>query len=246
MNLRQFAFDVQKAIMTLGNCKIVSYQAFAKRRNISIKEVIEECESDEGCTHKRGKNYIIMFNDAQDIESERKLFTLAHELGHILLGHVVLWEEYKTSHGKYPDKRLEWDADYFAACAFAPIPLLCLMNPKSTLPIRRIFGLSRQAAGIVFDDYKSYDRDYHIEWHDDIINLFDFQSGLLQIATYQIDSNFDSWEYVEPRISVPKIWEDIKSTAIPMKTIDTEEIMLPELFEELEDGWLYPESLALS
>ena len=114
-DFRHFAFDIKKAILTLGNCTIHSYQEFAAHWDVEAGDVIAYCESRKGCTYKQGENYIIMFNDSPDIARADKTITLAHELGHILLGHLIVLESFKIFNSSHANEHFERDADHFAA-----------------------------------------------------------------------------------------------------------------------------------
>jgi len=174
-NLRRFIFDIRKAVSTLENCVLISYQEFAERHNTGVAEVIAYCESDTGCTCKeQNKNkYIVMFNDSQYIPEESKAFTIAHELGHILIGHLTILESFKIFNSSDSNQHFEREANYFAASVLSPAPVLSCLDPKSALAVRNISGLSLRAAEIVFKDYLNYDKNYNTEWHNNILALFD-------------------------------------------------------------------------
>jgi len=260
VSLRRFAFDVKKAISTLKNCTVHSYQEFAQRHNLSVDEVVAYCESPMGCTHKERGNYIIMFNDSPHIAKERKFFTLAHELGHILLGHLVILENYKIFNSSHPNEHFERDANYFAASVFSPMPILSRLKPKSALAIREVFGLSFQSSEILFSAYIEYDKYHNIAWHNEILKLFDSDSDFnlkrnpVDIATYhRLAYSFEAGD-LEPIISIPKLNENVCSAEITSpinlseieSEIETEASISRELFEQLEHDWLYPKELALS
>ena len=86
-NIMQFLLDIKRALSTLRNCRVYSYQEYAARRRISVGEVVDYCESESGCTHKSGNNFIVLYNDDASIVDGHKTFTLGHELAHIILGH---------------------------------------------------------------------------------------------------------------------------------------------------------------
>ena len=114
-NLRRFSFDIKKAVLTLGSCTVHSYQEFAANWDVDVGDIIAYCESYTGCTHKQGKNYMIMFNDSPDISRADKTVTLAHELGHILLGHLTVLESFRIFNSSHANEHFERDADQFAA-----------------------------------------------------------------------------------------------------------------------------------
>lgn len=86
-----------------------------------------------------GKTYYIFLSDELNVEEER--FTIAHELGHIALGHVNPYAEQKprTSEGTAEE---EEQADLFALLLLAPAPLLDALEPKTATDIHHHTGLS--------------------------------------------------------------------------------------------------------
>lgn len=101
---------------------------------------------ESGCTLVDSSgNWQIIYNDAES--RERTRFTIAHELGHILLGH-----ELTDSHGLYrtaSDRRepAETQADEFAARLLAPACVLWGLGIHDPADIARICEISNQAAG---------------------------------------------------------------------------------------------------
>lgn len=242
--LRQFPFNISGAILTLRNCTIWSYQKFAEYHNISIDDIIGFCKSETGCTHKDGGKYVIMFNDAPDMVGERKTFTLAHELAHIQLGHFseLRDEIYGDSYFNYD---LEQEANYFASCVLCPMPVLSRLEPMSSVSVRRVFGLSNEATEIALKNYDGYDKLYNVQWHNDMLGLFELQNQKINFFTYIQDihkgkkRDREAYEHNAPRAGNM----GIHINYFPGKEAERIE---HQKFERLEDEWLYPESLGLS
>lgn len=75
----------------------------------------------------------------------RQRFTVAHELGHILLGHVGNYE--LTNREPSPtDNPIEQEANMFAARLLAPACVLWGCGVKTAVEIETLCGISRQAA----------------------------------------------------------------------------------------------------
>jgi len=184
LHFRQFPFDTIAAILTLSDCRIYSYQEFAKYCRVSVKKLIRLFGSKDGCTHKVGDGFIIMFNDCWSISRKRKMFTLAHELGHILLAHLTILEKYKISPTDRINKYFENEADYFAISLLAPAPILNRVKPKSIWAVQKGFGLSREDAEMAFDNYVYYDKYHNIEWHNEMLRLFGLERSPLDIALH--------------------------------------------------------------
>ncbi|MDO4549406.1 MAG: ImmA/IrrE family metallo-endopeptidase, partial [Clostridia bacterium] len=70
----------------------------------------------------------------------RGRFSLAHELGHIALGHEA------------DDARSEYEANAFAAEFLCPRPVLKALGLRGVSEVARIFSISRAAARIALDN----------------------------------------------------------------------------------------------
>lgn len=93
---------------------------------------------------RKGK-YYIFYNDLCNVGRQR--FTIAHELGHIVLGH--LQEGQYTMINREPalrDDPEELQANQFAARILAPACVLHALNVRSAEEISRLCGISHQAA----------------------------------------------------------------------------------------------------
>ena len=96
-------------------------------------------------------NYVIFYDDSV-ANVGRQLFTIAHEIGHIVLGHlrtnnvacrngVTLWNR----DGKEPND-MERAANIFASRLLAPACVLKELDVHTADEIMRLCGLSHQAA----------------------------------------------------------------------------------------------------
>jgi len=103
-------FDV-KRVNTKGRAVIGSFSDYEKHTGDELGRDIE------GITVKHGGITLILYNDR--INNKRRTnFTLAHELGHVLLGH-----------GK-SEKVTDAEANEFAAAFLIPAPLLAYLDAK--------------------------------------------------------------------------------------------------------------------
>lgn len=111
-----------------------SFRGFAARTGAPLPSPLPE-----GMTVRHGGRYVVLYDDRA--ENERRLaFTLAHELGHIMLGHAGECEEVE-----------EREANAFAASLLAPAIVFFYLAhrdgaPPSAEEMTVIFPLSREAA----------------------------------------------------------------------------------------------------
>lgn len=101
-------------------------------------------ETDGFCTISGNHTYIF-YNDALPVS--RKRFTVAHEIGHIVLGHVG--NGMATVQNREPTGRenpLERQANQFAARLLAPACVLHALGATTPEEIQHLCGLSQQAA----------------------------------------------------------------------------------------------------
>lgn len=135
--------DPYKIKLQNTKIKIISMQEFSKRFNIPLNEMTQDGLCDDGYNIVKKKNGImqatILYNE-DIISNERKRFTIAHEIGHIALGHL----EYSLSNEK--------EADVFASQLLLPHCLLeQLVKFGKSVPesyLKEKFGLSNEAAHI--------------------------------------------------------------------------------------------------
>src|SRR5690606_10624217 len=95
---------------------LMTYSEIAMENDMSIKEVIKACQSEDGYVIKDNDNYTIAYNDTID-NFGRIRFTLMHEIGHIKLNHLIEFEETILNRGKLTKSKykiLEREAHAFA------------------------------------------------------------------------------------------------------------------------------------
>ena len=174
-SMLRFPIDVVGIIRCIPGCSIHSYQTFAQKNNIPVRDVSQYCGSYDGCVHSYRSKRMIMYNNSGRITLQRKLFTIAHELGHIMLGH------------QDPENAgAEREANYFAATLLCPMPIVSAMPSKSPDLLKIAFNLSQEAAEIAWKNFASYDKTYYIAWHNDIIKLFPLHAVPSTFHTYPL------------------------------------------------------------
>lgn len=100
----------------------------------------------DGMTFYKNAAPIILYDNRKP--PERIRFTVAHELGHLVLGHVKVTQFSPIGRGGHANNRLERAADQFAARLLAPACVLWGLGLHSSDEIMRVCHISRQAACI--------------------------------------------------------------------------------------------------
>ena len=93
--------------------------------------------------------YMIVYDDVNMTNPDRILWTIMHELGHIVLGHLVDFEATVLSRGGLSRTEysvLEIEAHRFAAEVFAPAAFFRHLRYVGSKELRLICGISEEAA----------------------------------------------------------------------------------------------------
>lgn len=139
-NSRNLAWEV--LLQEQVTCLPVKTSRVCRQMGISVRYYDPEDENDGYSTILDGKPVIFV---KQDCLRARQRFTVAHELGHILLGHVG---EY-TLVNREPsskDNPIEQAANVFASRLLAPACVLWALDAWTAEDIMRLCDISRQAA----------------------------------------------------------------------------------------------------
>jgi Zn-dependent peptidase ImmA (M78 family) len=163
----------------IKNCKIMTYQQFAALNKYTLKDVIELCESNSGCTHYYvdTNRYLTLYNasPAGNNVAGRIRWTKAHELGHIFLKHLPYLAVSKIAEHNFNSihcPELEKEADHFAAMLLSPFPVWGALDIKTPLDVQRVFGLSEEASVNRVSSYAKW-RQTRIKtaWENDMVRL---------------------------------------------------------------------------
>jgi hypothetical protein len=133
--IRSFPFDCEHLIKELGY-KVHKYSELSETKLCNCLLVSDE-------SLKLFDN--IYYNDGMPVNRVR--FSLAHELGHIIL-----------DHGDYLDPVKEAEANYFASHFLAPRMAIHYAKCKNQNDVSKIFHLSQEASQYAFDDYRRWHR----------------------------------------------------------------------------------------
>lgn len=112
-------------------------------KTIKNSLVNELAPSESGISVRDGSQWFIVYDDGDSIP--RRRFTIAHELGHIFLGHE-LKKGYHTRTINLKKPESEKEADMFAARLLAPACVLWGLDLHTTDEIQHVCNISYTAA----------------------------------------------------------------------------------------------------
>lgn len=137
---------------------IIEYEEAKKIMNIFDPLNIVAKKADARTLLKRGnENYVTVYKKSQT--PERDYYTLAHELGHIVLCHLTDFKQTALSRGGLDAEQysvLEHEADLFAAELLMPYPVLRNIHPNTPADICKICKTSKFSSARRFSDLKGY------------------------------------------------------------------------------------------
>lgn len=125
--------DVFSLIGQYPNCRLLTYRQAVRLFGFT-KEHLEGV-STYGFSIVRGEKRFILYNDEVPFSCIR--FTLAHELGHMVLGHL-----------REEDEELEKEANCFARNLLCPQPVVKVLNLTDKDEYMAIFNVSAQMASV--------------------------------------------------------------------------------------------------
>ncbi len=129
-------------IISQHNIRLIDYSTFCMIYGKSKDDLYRSAKDGFSFYDKGEGLYVCVINENIPYEPRRR-FTLAHELGHILLGHL--------DSSNIPDEAIEQEADDFASELIAPSTVLHFCGVSSPREIATLCGLSDTAAKIKFE-----------------------------------------------------------------------------------------------
>ena len=147
MNYKKYQKSRNCAWQILIDMKIsslpVRVTAICDELGIPVKVTEFEDDRDGQSTIVNGQPIILINSKVKN--TGRIRFTLAHELGHVLLGHVGTYEYVNRASSSNYDS-IEREANMFAARLLAPACVLWGCKVKSAEEIMRLCDISHQAS----------------------------------------------------------------------------------------------------
>lgn len=146
MNYRKYilARDMAWKVLLDGDVRAlpVSISGLCRAMGIRVKLYEGREDSDGESTILDGKPLILV---SRNKPVPRQRFTAAHELGHILLGHVGKGQLVNREPSP-TDSPIEREANIFASRLLAPACVMWGCGVQSAEDVMRLCGISRQAA----------------------------------------------------------------------------------------------------
>ncbi len=180
-----FPIDVKTIKIPNNNIKFVSYKDYANSVNIDVNILTNNGEFKDAMIYRKDKNCLILYNN-ETSNKGRTLWTLAHEMGHLVLNHS---DQNEIS---------EIEANTFASQLLLPqcvLKALFLGGKKITIPyLQSRFGLSVSAAKSCLKLVgKKLENEYEAEYDDIILYKCDnfIKSELSDSFSYQNLENMD-------------------------------------------------------
>lgn len=137
--VNSFPIDCAELISQYGY-RVFTYQEL-KAKSPELYDICIAC-SDDAFRDMATKT--VAYNT--EAPRRRVYFSLAHELGHIVLGHLS------------ETKKTEAEANFFASNILAPRMAIHYARCKNEADVARIFEVSCEAAQYAFDDYRRWRR----------------------------------------------------------------------------------------
>lgn len=129
----------------LKHLEVRAYSYGRGRDILADAGLVDIAKQVSGLTFYIGEQPVILFNDAE--APQRIRFTIGHELGHIVLGHVQPGGHTRQNREPQPgDDPMEQAANRFAADLLAPACVLWGLDLHRAEDIARVCKISIQAA----------------------------------------------------------------------------------------------------
>ncbi len=172
-----------KNIVKSLNYRLVPYSTFMKDLNLSYEETIKHLGTEDACSEYTGYTnvYVIYFNDIDKlkIDSNRVRWNIAHELGHIVLGHHSN-ERSRIFRNSISDKeynQYEEEADKFASYLLVPNIVLSFQDIEDKYSLAKTCKISKTAASYRYTDLLLWAKKHKIESYDkEILKLYNMST----------------------------------------------------------------------
>ena len=157
--INKYPLDIYQIFKNIKNCEIVPYRNLMQKFKLSLDEAIRYCGSRDGSSNYDAKKNkcLIFFNNFTT--NERQLWTLAHELGHLILKHHINNDKtklFRNSLSALEYQTLEEEANFFAGLLLAHPIILNALNIKTEKKVKEICNISNNAAKFRYQYFKRW------------------------------------------------------------------------------------------
>lgn len=163
LRVKKFPLDIIAIINEYENVSVLSYSELSKASNMNFSNMVHFLGSNKGACVKKLHNFtfVIFYNDTKGEGFSR--FTIAHELGHIILNHHSKYDLLSMNKKSATYKRLEKEADCFARNLLSPVFAAfdktgCMKSSK----LEKQFLISEKAAETRYSLYET-DRSNYLD-----------------------------------------------------------------------------------
>lgn len=205
LEIAKFPVDPFEIINQLDSLYLAAWTELKENTSDSDPLLLKVRKLDAETIVKRGSGeYLIVYDDTIGY-LPRIRFTLAHEIGHIVMGHFTEFEKTSLREGVAPAEKivLEREADAFAAELLAPRTILQRFPGIKNDPawLQQTCFLSEQAADIRAKELKRVDFGYYK--HEDRLHR-NFYNYLEKSGVYPIPEH----RLTEDTIVIPEEFDD--------------------------------------
>ncbi|PUZ34218.1 ImmA/IrrE family metallo-endopeptidase [Staphylococcus cohnii] len=148
-----FPVPIREMIEGDPDVELLTFFEFARITGVSLSEVAGVGQSDEAFHFRKGNKAVVVYNTLKYIKRAR--FTLAHEYGHIKMGHQGT-SIYDTTGSNSIYTREEFEADTFAGALLFPLHMRYACRDKSTYEIANAFNLSFKAVRVCMYQFRRH------------------------------------------------------------------------------------------
>ena len=151
-NFTKFPIPIKAIVKSFSCCRLITYSKMAATLGMDINQFIAYAGTDDAYTDYNVKTgqYLIVYNDTNPfiMSSNRYRWNIAHELGHIILGHHREHNCRTFRDTLQTDKyyELETEADYFAKLLLVPFAPLGFEGTLDIESMKNICRISPQMA----------------------------------------------------------------------------------------------------
>lgn len=160
-NVHELPVKIKAIVRSFKNVRLVSYSKHMKNIGINYTDMLKFAGSEDAFTDYYANHalYIIYYNDVlkwKFVDSNRYRWSIAHELGHILLNHHTECDKTRIFRSCLSDSTynyLEAEADYFAQLILVPHAALFEFNINCSAKIGTICKISYPASKKRYSEY---------------------------------------------------------------------------------------------